>query len=82
MTSKFKALRKVAASETVRRRQGEFSVRRPAPGKYHLFAWEEVNDDLWQDPDFRKKYENLSTELSVGPSETEDAQLRLIPAER
>jgi len=24
-------------------------------GKCQLFAWEEVDDGLWQDPDFREK---------------------------
>lgn len=61
--------------------KGNFQFAGLRPGKYQLFAWEEVNDDLWQDPDFRVKYENLSTQVSVGPSETEAVQLRVIPAE-
>ena len=48
------------------------------PGKYRLFAWEEVDDDLWQDPEFRKNYESLATEITVGPSETQNAHLRVI----
>jgi len=61
--------------------KGNFQFAGQRPGKYQLLAWQEVNDDLWQDPDVRKKYENLSTEVSVGPSETEAVQLRVIPAE-
>jgi hypothetical protein len=50
-------------------------------GKYKLFAWEEADDDLWPDPDFRKKYESRATEITVGPSETQNVQLRQIAAE-
>jgi hypothetical protein len=48
------------------------------PGKYKLFAWEEVDDDLWQDPEFRKDYESRATEITVGPGEPQNAQLRVI----
>jgi hypothetical protein len=43
-----------------------------------LFAWEEVDDDLWEDPAFRKKYEDRATEISVEPSGTQSTKLRLI----
>lgn len=49
------------------------------PGKYKLFAWEEVDDDVW--PDFLKQYESRAAEITVGQSETQNVQLRLIPAE-
>jgi hypothetical protein len=51
------------------------------PGKYKLFAWEQVDNDLWPDPEFRKNYEDRATEIAVGPSETQTAQLRVIVAE-
>ena len=51
------------------------------PGKYKLFAWEEVDEDLWQDPEFRKNYESRVTEITVGPSETQNTQLRVIAVE-
>jgi len=37
--------------------EGNFRFTGLRPGKYILFAWEEVDEDLWQDPKFRKKYE-------------------------
>jgi hypothetical protein len=49
--------------------------------KYKLFAWEEVDDDLWQDPEFCKKYENRGHEVTIGPSEMQNVQLRVIAAE-
>jgi hypothetical protein len=61
--------------------KGNFQFAGRPPGKYNLFAWEEVDDDLWQDPEFRKRYEGRSTEVTVGPGETQTVQLRIIPAE-
>jgi uncharacterized protein (DUF2141 family) len=60
---------------------GSFQFTNLRPGKYKLFAWEEVDDDLWQDPEFRKNYESLATEITVAPSETQNAQLRVIAAD-
>jgi hypothetical protein len=60
---------------------GNFQFTGVRPGKYKLFAWEEVDNDLWQDPEFRKKYENRANEITVGPSETQNTQLRVIAAE-
>jgi hypothetical protein len=40
-----------------------------------------VDNDLWQDPESSKKYENRATQVTVGPSETQKAQLRVIAAE-
>jgi hypothetical protein len=57
---------------------GNFQFTRLRPGKYKLFAWEEVDDDLWEDPAFRKKYEHRATEISVEPSGTQSTKLRLI----
>jgi uncharacterized protein (DUF2141 family) len=60
---------------------GNFKFTALRPGKYNLFAWEEVDNDLWQDPESSKKYENRATQVTVGPSETQKAQLRVIAAE-
>jgi hypothetical protein len=50
--------------------EGNFHFTGPRPGKYSLFAWEEVDDD-WQGPEFRKKYEDHATEVTVGPRESQ-----------
>ena len=60
---------------------GTFQFTGLRPGKYKMFAWEEVDDDLWQDPDFRGKYENRATEIDVEPNKTASAQLRVITME-
>ena len=60
---------------------GNFEFPGLRPGKYSLFAWEEVDDDVWQDAEFRKKHEGRATEVTVGPGETRNVQLRVIGAE-
>jgi Carboxypeptidase regulatory-like domain len=57
---------------------GNFQFNGVRPEKYKLFAWEEVDDDLWQDPEFRKNYESRATEITIGPSETQNVQVRVI----
>jgi hypothetical protein len=37
---------------------GNFKIAGLRPGTYKLFAWEEVDDGAWQDPEFRKKVRN------------------------
>jgi hypothetical protein len=59
---------------------GNFRITNLRPGKYQVFAWEEVDRDVWQDPAFRKSYENRATEVTVAPSETQNVQVRAIPA--
>ncbi len=61
---------------------GNFQFTNVRPGKYKLLAWEEVDDDLWQDPEFRKNYESLATEITVGPSETQRNTERTPPRDR
>lgn len=61
--------------------EGNFRFTGLRPGKYSLMAWEEVDDDLWQDPEFRKKYGDLAAEVTVGSRETQTAKLRVISAD-
>ena len=60
---------------------GNFKFTNLPPGQYQLFAWEDVDNDQWQDPEFRKSYESRAAEITVGASETRNAQLGAIPAE-
>src|SRR5258708_26817633 len=60
---------------------GNFKFTNLRPGKYKLFAWEEVDDGLWPDPEFREGCEKRATEIAVGPSETQSTQVRVIAAE-
>jgi protocatechuate 3,4-dioxygenase beta subunit len=60
---------------------GNFRFPSLRPGTYKLFAWEDVDDDLWQDPGFRKRYESRGTEIVVVPGQTQNVQLHVIAAE-
>lgn len=47
------------------------------PGSYRLFAWEDVPDGAWQDPDFIRQYEERGkpVEVDAGRSASEDVSL-------
>lgn len=60
---------------------GMFRFTNLRPGPYKLFAWEEVDDDLWPDPEFRKKYDDRATEVTLRANEKQNAQLLPISAE-
>jgi len=60
---------------------GKFKFTAVRPGTYKLFAWEEVDENAWQDPEFRRKYESHAAEITIGASETRNVQLVSIPAE-
>jgi|GEM_PF-3715617 len=56
---------------------GEFKFTNLRPGPYRLYAWDQVDDDLWPDPDFRKRYQSTALEITVAPRSTVKAQLRV-----
>jgi hypothetical protein len=59
---------------------GVFNFTALRPGKYKVFAWEDVDDDVWQDPEFRKNYEDRATEVTAGAGQTQNARVRVIAA--
>ena len=61
---------------------GHFSVKGIAPGEYKLFAWEDVETGAYQDPDFLKPFDKLGESFSIREGSRENAQLKLIPAEK
>jgi hypothetical protein len=38
-------------------------------------------DDRWQDPEFRKRYEDRATPVTVGRAETQNVRIRVIAAQ-
>ena len=58
---------------------GQFRLDRIAPGNYTLYAWEDVSDGAWQDPDFLRAYEARGTAISVRDGATETARLTILP---
>ena len=49
------------------------------PGDYTLFAWEEVEEGAWQDPNFLSIYEPLGRAVRIGANGRESVELGLIP---
>jgi len=59
---------------------GRFTIKALAPGRYKLFAWEDVEEGAYQDPDFIRKFEPLGEAVVIRENSHESAQLKLIPA--
>jgi protocatechuate 3,4-dioxygenase beta subunit len=58
---------------------GRASLKGLAPGDYKLYAWEDVEPNAWQDPDFRKQYEKSGESISIRENGRESKQLTVIP---
>ncbi len=58
---------------------GHFSLAGIAPGEYKLFAWEQIDDGAYQDPEFLKPYENQGQAVTIREGSRETAQLKVIP---
>jgi hypothetical protein len=58
---------------------GRFHIDRIPPGDYKAFAWEDVNDGAWQDPEFMGANENLGTPIHIAEGTTATLRLTLIP---
>jgi Carboxypeptidase regulatory-like domain len=60
---------------------GRFSVKGVRPGEYKIYAWEEVEQGAYMDPDFVKPHESAGEKVSVKDSGQATVQLKAIPAE-
>ena len=56
---------------------GKFTFTNLRPGLYRLYAWDQVDDDLWPDPDFHKRFASNAVEITVAPRATAKAQLQV-----
>jgi hypothetical protein len=59
---------------------GRFHLQGLAPGSYTLFAWEDVDEGSWQDPDFLRPYETRGASVRVRDGSDENIQLTVIPS--
>jgi sarcosine oxidase gamma subunit len=57
---------------------GVFSMRGVAPGRYKLFAWEDIPAGAEFNAEFRDVFHGEGTEITVAPGDTTGVQLRLI----
>ncbi|HEY2383999.1 MAG TPA: carboxypeptidase-like regulatory domain-containing protein [Terriglobia bacterium] len=61
---------------------GRFAMRSIAPGGYTLFAFEDVQNGSWFDPDFLKNFESRGTRVEISQTSQENRQLIVIDAQR
>jgi hypothetical protein len=57
---------------------GKFSINVP-PGRYTVFAWEDVEPGAWFDADFMQNYENRGHPVTIGEGNTESVEIDVIP---
>jgi len=60
--------------------KGQFSIRGIAPGDYKLFAWDNVTEGAYQDPEFLRPYEERGKPVHVDEGSRLNQQLELIPS--
>ncbi len=73
---KMQHLFKAATSD----QNGVFSLAGIAPGRYHIFAWEDVEQGAWQDDEFLRDYEKESEDLEIEENDALAFELDLIPS--
>ena len=48
-------------------------------GEYRLFAWEDVEDTAWMDPEFLKAFDDKGRPVTVREGGSESVELKVIP---
>jgi hypothetical protein len=59
-------------------KNGNFMLKDLAPGEYMAFAWQDVDVNMVQSPDFRKPFESKGVSVSIAPSGQMSIQLKMI----
>jgi Carboxypeptidase regulatory-like domain len=60
---------------------GSFHLEAIAPGEYSLFAWEDIEDNLWRDPEFIRRNEALGKRISIREATAENIEITANPFE-
>jgi hypothetical protein len=58
---------------------GRFTIRGVAPGSYTLYAWQDLEEGVWRDPDFLKSQEANGTAVKVEEGSHQKVELKLSP---
>jgi sarcosine oxidase gamma subunit len=61
---------------------GSFIISGLPPGNYKVYAWEEVEQNAWMDPDFRRPFESLAASATIRDASGPNLTLRLIGREQ
>jgi hypothetical protein len=59
---------------------GQFAFNNVPPGRYKVFAWEDIPAGAYQYPDFIRRYEERGQTITVNPNGAMTVDVRLIPA--
>jgi hypothetical protein len=57
---------------------GGFYFDNLAPGAYKLFAFEQVPDGLWEDPDFLKEIKNKAVDIRLSEEDAQSKEVQLL----
>ncbi|HEY3930166.1 MAG TPA: carboxypeptidase-like regulatory domain-containing protein [Candidatus Koribacter sp.] len=57
---------------------GRFILRGIKPGAYSFYAWNNMDDESYMDPDFLRRYENSRADLTLNPKDHQTLQLHLL----
>jgi hypothetical protein len=57
---------------------GAFVMRGVTPGDYKVFAWDELEESIYQDPEFLQPFESKGRAVSLKPQARETVQLELL----
>ena len=59
---------------------GHFILKGLEPGEYKLFAWEDIENGAWMDPEVLRPTESKGKTITLRESSRESVDLRVIPA--
>ena len=68
-------------AQTTTDQYGRFTMSGIAPGDYRAYAWDQVEDTAWMDPEFMRPFRSEGKRITVEESSEVGVQLDLIPAE-
>lgn len=57
---------------------GKFAIEVP-PGRYKVFAWQDVEPDAWLDPEFIRNYEGRGVPVTIDEGKRESVEVGVIP---